>query len=105
MATYAIIQLAGKQFQVAEGDQLIVDRLETAEGETITVTDVLLVGDDKTQTVGTPLVAKASVTLKVTTHQKGKKLRVGKFKAKSRYRKVQGHRQHQTMVDVVKISA
>ena len=105
MAKYAVIQLAGKQYQVAEGEQLTVDRQTGDVGNTITVTDVLLVGDDQTHTVGTPLVEKASVTLKIAGHGRGDKIRVGKYKAKSRYRKVQGHRQEQTTVDVVKISA
>jgi len=105
MATkYAIIKLAGKQFKVSEKDVFVVDRLSQEEGDEINVTDVLLVGDEKAQTVGTPLVDKASVTLKVVENGRSKKIMIGKFRAKSRYRRLKGHRQHQTTLEVVKIN-
>jgi len=104
MNKYAVIQLQGKQFKVSEGDKFIVDRLETQEGKKFKVTDVLLVGDGKDHQIGTPTVKGATVEMKALTHQKGKKIRVVKFKAKSRYRKVKGHRQYETVVEVLKIS-
>jgi large subunit ribosomal protein L21 len=102
---YAIIQLAGKQFKVAEGETLTVDRLETSVQEDLKISDVLLVAKDNEIMIGEPLVKGAAVTLKVVDHGKGEKIRVAKFKSKSRYRKVQGHRQYQTTLEVVKISA
>ncbi len=101
--SYAVIQLTGKQYKVSEGEKLTVGRLEAKEGETITVTDVLLTTTGDDTIVGTPLVAGASVTLKVLIHDRAAKIRVAKFKAKSRYRKVQGHKQLQTQVEVVSI--
>lgn len=104
MSTYAIIQLAGKQYKVAEGDQLVVDRLENEADAAFETSDVLLVTKDDKTSIGEPLVKGASVSLKVVDHHKGDKIRVAKYKSKSRYRKVYGHRQHQTTVEVVKIA-
>jgi large subunit ribosomal protein L21 len=103
--TYAIIQLTGKQYKVSEGETLIVGTLEAKEGETVTITDVLLTSNGTKATVGTPLVKGAEVTLKVVEHNRAPKIRVAKYKAKSRYRKVYGHKQPQTVVEVVKIKA
>lgn len=105
MQTYAIIQLAGKQFKVAEGDTLVTDRLEHELDSEFKVSDVvLLVANDKAQ-IGTPLLEGASVTLKVVEHNRGDKIRVAKYKSKSRYRRLRGHRQHLTTLKVEKITA
>ena len=104
MSKYAIIQLAGRQFKVAPGDIFTVDRLQQAEGKNFTVKEVLMISDDKTTQVGTPIIKNASVALKVESHGRSKKIRVGKFRAKSRYRRVYGHRQPQSTVKVVKIT-
>ncbi len=101
---YAIIQLAGKQLRVAEGEQITVTRLENKEGEELKISDVLLTVDGETVKIGAPLVDKALVTLKVVTHDKGEKIRVAKFRAKSRYRRVKGFRASETTLEVVKIA-
>ncbi len=103
--SYAIIQLQGKQYKVAPEEKLIIDHIEMNEGETLTVSDVLLVADDASVKVGTPTVAGASVTLTIDRQFKGEKIRVFKYKSKSRYRKSYGHRQHQTEVTVTAIKA
>lgn len=100
---YAIIQLLGKQVRVTKGETLVVDRLPQAEGETFEVKEVLMVADGDDVQIGQPLVEKASVTLKVLAHGKGDKIRVAVYKAKSKYRKANGHRQHQSTVEVVKL--
>ncbi|MFZ1720947.1 MAG: 50S ribosomal protein L21 [Microgenomates group bacterium] len=102
---YAIIQLSGKQFKVAPGDTLTVDRLDVTPDENLVVEDVLLVGVGEKSTIGTPLVKNAKVTLKIKDHSRSKKILVSKFKSKSRYRKAYGHRQHQTVLEVLSISA
>ena len=102
---YAIIQLAGKQFKVEPDQELVVDKLPEESGKTLKVTDVLLVADGEKVKVGTPLVKGASVTFSVEQHQKAKKIRVLKYKSKSRYRRTYGHRQHQTALKVTNISA
>lgn len=98
--SYAIIQLQGKQHRVAVGDQLVVDRLENAVDSTLTVSDVLLTNIDNNVTVGTPLVKDAQVELKIVKPVRGEKIRVFKYKSKSRYRKTRGHRQAQTLLTV-----
>lgn len=100
---YAIIKLAGKQFRVVQGDEFITDRLEAGEGKTVTTDQVLLVNDGKKTVIGQPLVEKAQVKYKITENFRSKKLRVAKYKAKSRYRRVKGHRQHQSKVEIVSI--
>lgn len=100
---YAVIALQGKQYKVSEGDKLTVDLLDREVGKTFDVSDVLLLNDEGKITVGTPLVEKAKVTLKVLENGKDAKLLVGKYKSKSKYRKVIGHRQRITNLEVVKI--
>lgn len=104
MTSYAIIQIAGKQYKVSEGDTLQVNRLDVAADQDLVVEDVLLMASDKGTVIGTPLVEKAKVTLKVVDHYQGEKVRVAKYKSKSRYRRVNGHRQPLTTVTVTKIA-
>ena len=90
---HAVILLGSKQFLVKVGDKVVSEKLELKEGENLSVKDVLLTHDgDKTQ-VGSPFVEGASVDLTLEGTSKGEKIRVAKFKAKSRYRRVMGHRQ------------
>jgi large subunit ribosomal protein L21 len=103
MTKYAVIQLAGKQHKVSVGDQITVNRLEVEPDAKISITDVLLIGGDEAK-VGTPFVTGAVVTLKAVTHDRGEKIRVATYKAKSRYRKVRGHRQSLTTVEVLSIT-
>ena len=103
---YAIIQLVGKQFKVSVGDEITTDKIEIEPENSMTVSDVLFIGDDEkvdSLKIGTPTVAKASVTLKAVDQHRGKKIRVLKYKSKSRYRKVQGHKQHLTTLEVTGI--
>lgn len=102
--TYAIIQLQGKQYRVSEGDTFDVDRL-AGEEKKITVSDVLLVNKDGKISLGQPLVKTATVTLDVIEELRGEKIRVFKYKSKSRYRKSRGHRQDLTRVSVSSIKA
>lgn len=102
--TYAIIQLQGKQHRVSEGDVLDVDRL-AGDDKKITITDVLLVNNNGKIQLGQPLVKGASVTLDVVEQLKGEKIRVFKYKSKSRYRRTRGHRQALTRVSVSAIKA
>lgn len=105
---FAVIQLAGKQYLVKEKDDLVVDRLtEKEEGTNLKIKEVLLVGnEDGTDVkVGTPFVKKALVEVKVVTHGKGEKIRVFKMKSKKRYARTYGHRQPQTTLKVLKITA
>ena len=94
MPTYAIIETGGKQYRVAAGDVIDVDKLKTAiTGDTIQLDKVLLLSQEGNVSVGTPLVAGAHVVAKVETEAKGEKLIIFKYKPKVRYRKKTGHRQ------------
>ncbi|MDD4084880.1 MAG: 50S ribosomal protein L21 [Acholeplasmataceae bacterium] len=100
---YAIIQTGGKQYRVSEGDVLSIEKLTAAEGEEVVFDQVLTVVSDNDVKVGKPVVEGAKVTAKVVEHGKGKKILVFKYKAKSNYRKRQGHRQPYTKVEISKI--
>lgn len=91
--TYAVIQLGGKQFLVKEGDKVVAEKIDIKEGESLEVKDVLLTYDGSKTQVGEPFVAGAAVELVSQGIAKGEKIRVAKFKAKSRFRRVTGHRQ------------
>ena len=102
---YAIIKTGGKQYRVAEGDVICIEKLDAEEGANVTFDDVLTVVDCDAVKVARPLVEGAKVTGKVQTQGKGKKIRVFKYKAKSNYRRRQGHRQPFTKVVIEKIEA
>ena len=95
---YAIIVAGGKQYKVAEGDTIYIEKLEAADGETVSFDNVLAVEKDGAMTVGAPYVEGAKVSGKVVKTGKGKKIMVFKFKAKKNYRRRQGHRQPYTKV-------
>jgi large subunit ribosomal protein L21 len=90
---YAVIRTGGKQYKVQEGDTISVERVATPVNEVITFSDVLLYGLDDSVEFGAPILTGVSVTGKVVENKRGKKIRVAKFKAKARYRRVMGHRQ------------
>ncbi|NCD09330.1 MAG: 50S ribosomal protein L21 [Negativicutes bacterium] len=100
---YAIIQTGGKQYRVSEGDVLSIEKLSAAEGEEVVFDQVLTVVADGDVKIGKPVLEGAKVTAKVVEHGKGKKILVFKYKAKSNYRKRQGHRQPYTKVEISKI--
>ena len=102
---YAIIETGGKQYRVSEGDVLVIEKLDAGEGEAVEFNRVLTVVNDGQVTIGKPVVDGAKVTGKVMAHGKAKKILVFKYKAKSNYRKRQGHRQPFTKVVIEKIEA
>ena len=95
----AIFVTGGKQYYVAEGDVIYVEKLNAEAGSTIDFTEVLAVGDK----TGTPYVKGAKVTCEVEKHGKNKKIVVFKYRPKKKYRKTQGHRQPYTKLVVKKI--
>ncbi|MFN2466546.1 MAG: 50S ribosomal protein L21 [Gaiellaceae bacterium] len=98
--TYAVISLGGKQYRVQEGERLLVDRLEHAEGKTFKP-DILLLGGDGNADL-TP--KGATVTARVVSHQFGEKIRIGKYKAKSGYRKHTGFRSRLSQIEIESIA-
>lgn len=102
---YAIIQTGGKQYRVAEGDVITIEKLEAAAEETVTFDEVLTVVNDGDVKIGVPLVEGAKVTGTVLAQGKAKKILVFKYKSKSNYRRRQGHRQPFTKVRIESIQA
>jgi large subunit ribosomal protein L21 len=102
---YAVIQTGGKQYKVSEGDIIEVERLAADSGQKLNLTDILLYTDNGTATIGAPLVQGISVAALVLEHTKGDKIRVAKFKAKARYRRVTGHRQSLTKLKIESIGS
>ncbi len=102
---YAIIRTGGKQYQVAAGDTLRVEKLQGEVGETIEINDVLLVADGDAVKVGQPLVDGAKVVAKIAEHGKAKKVLVFKKKKRKGYQKKNGHRQQFTALTIEEIAA
>jgi ribosomal protein L21 len=102
---YAIVEIRGKQYKVQEGDIVFVDRMdEVEEGKEITFDKVLFLSDGKKVTVGTDTVKGAKVKATVIGHGKSKKILVFKYKAKKNERKMRGHRQPYTKIQIEKIT-
>ena len=102
---YAIIATGGKQYKVAEGDVIRVEKLGVDAGESVTFDQVLVVSNDEDLKIGTPVVDGASVTATVVKEGKAKKVIVYKYKPKTGYHKKNGHRQLFTEVKIEKINA
>ena len=98
----AIIETGGKQYRIKEKDVLMVEKLEAEEGSVITFDKVIAILKDGDIQTGSSL-ENAKVTAKVLTHGKGKKIMVFKYKAKSNYRRRQGHRQPFTRIMIESI--
>ena len=102
---HAIIVTGGKQYKVAEGETLFIEKLPNEAGDQVVFGEVLAILDGDSATIGTPTVSGASVEAKVVKNGKGKKIRIFKYNPKKGYRKRQGHRQPYTKVEIKKISA
>jgi len=98
---FAVIKTGGKQYRVASGDVIKVEKLEGEAGATIALDQVLMVGD----TIGTPLVAGATVSAEVIAQDRGPKVIVFKKKRRQNYRRKNGHRQDLTVLRITEISA
>jgi large subunit ribosomal protein L21 len=97
---FAIVRTGGKQYKVAPGDIFEVELLKAETASKIVLDEVLLVGDENEWTVGTPTVEGAGVECTVVNAIRGPKIKVFKYKAKKRYRRLQGHRQELTVLRV-----
>ena len=100
----AIIVTGGKQYKVAEGDVVYIEKLPVEAGETVKFDQVLAILDGEKATFGAPVVEGASVEATIVKNVKGKKVRIFKYNPKKGYRKRQGHRQPYTKVEITKIS-
>ena len=100
---FAVIATSGTQHQVEEGKEILVDRIENKTGDKLTFDPMLFVDGD-TVKVGAPTVTGCLVTAEVISHERGKKIRVAKYTAKSRSRKVKGHRSDYTRLKITSIT-
>lgn len=101
---YAIIRTGGKQYRVAEGETIRVEKLPGDVGSQVEIDDVLMVGGDSPR-VGAPTVAGAKVTATITAQDRAKKVIVFKMRRRKNYRRKQGHRQAYTELRINSVSA
>ena len=101
---YAVIRTGGKQHRISPGQRLRVERLPGEVGDRITFDDVLMVNGGGEVSVGSPVLDGASVTAEVVGQTRARKINVFKYKAKTRYRRLRGHRQLQTDLRIAEIS-
>jgi large subunit ribosomal protein L21 len=102
---FAVIRTGGKQYRVSQDDQITVERLAAEAGETLTLTDVLMVGDDAGVKIGRPVLEGASVSVEVVSQARGPKLIIFKKRRRQNSRRKNGHRQDLTILKVTGIHA
>lgn len=102
---YAVIQTGGKQYRVAPGDTLTVEKLPGNVGDAVEFGEVLMLSRDGSLAVGTPRVEGARVTGKIVQHGRGEKLVVYKFRRRKNYRLRNGHRQNYTSIQISDVLA
>jgi len=100
---YAVVETGGKQYRVAIGDVLRVEKLDADAGASVNFDKVLMVADGGNVRVGAPLVSGAAVTATVKGHGRADTIRVFKFRRRKHFRKTQGHRQHYTEIEITGI--
>ncbi len=101
---YAVIRTGGKQYRVAAGDKLKVEKLPADVGAEVTLEQVLALGEGESVKVGAPLVPGAAVKATVLNHGRGEKLTIFKLRRRKHYKKSQGHRQPYTEIEITGIS-
>jgi large subunit ribosomal protein L21 len=101
---YAVVKTGGKQYRVSAGTKIKVEQLPADVGSEVTLDQVLMVAQDGSVKLGTPLVAGAAVTAKVVSQGRGDKVRIFKMRRRKHYRKTQGHRQNFTELEITGIA-
>lgn len=101
---YAVIESGGKQYRVAPGDIIRVEKLKAAEGDSIDLGHVLMIADDSGLRVGNPTLAATSVTAKVRAHGRGDKVHIFKMRRRKNYRRNAGHRQDYTELEITAVA-
>lgn len=102
---FAVIKAQGKQYKVAQGDTLTVDRLPGDQGAKVALGEVLMLVDGGKTTVGNPLVSGAKVTAEIVAHERGDKIKVFKKRRRKNFHRTRGHRQDLTTVKITAITA
>lgn len=101
---FAIIKTGGKQYRVAEGDVVRVEKLTAQAGSTVDFNDVILINDGKKDHIGEPTVAGATVTATVVEQMRDRKVIIFKKTRRHNYRRKNGHRQHLTVLKITKVA-
>jgi large subunit ribosomal protein L21 len=101
---FAVIKTGGKQYRVAAGDKLRVEKLPAEVGSEVVLGEVLMVGEGAAVRIGAPLVAGAAVKATVVGHGKGDKVTIFKLRRRKHYKKSQGHRQQYTELHITGIT-
>lgn len=101
---FAVIRTGGKQYRVEKNSKLKIEKIDTKEGASVDL-DVLMVSDGKTAKIGEPALAGAKVTAKVVEHVRNDKIVIFKKKRRQNYRRKNGHRQEQTVIEITDIKA
>ena len=101
---YAVVKTGGKQYKVAEGQYLKVEKLEGGEGDTIEIDQVLMIADGDKLKIGTPMLEGSKVTCKILSHGRHKKVHIMKFRRRKHHQKCTGHRQYYTEIEVTGIA-
>lgn len=101
---YAVVKTGGKQYRVAKDDTILVEKLDAEEGQKVTLSDVMLLGEGDNVTVGTPVVANASVEAQVVSQTRGPKIIIFRRKRRKNHRRTQGHRQDLTLLKITDIN-
>jgi len=101
---YAVIESGGKQYRVAPGDVIRVERLAVAAGESVDLDRILLIADNDGPRLGTPTLSGVSVTAKVRAHGRGDKVRIFKMRRRKGYRRQAGHRQSYTELEITQVA-
>lgn len=101
---YAVIKTGGKQYRVAQGDVLRVEKLPVEAGSTVEIDQVLMVANGDDIKIGAPLVSGGKVTATVNGHGRGDKIKIIKFRRRKHHRKQMGHRQDYTELQITGIT-
>jgi len=102
---YAVIKTGGKQYRVAKGDVIFVEKLTSEVGDSIDFDNVLMVGDGNDVKVGAPYIAGSKVTATIAEQTRGKKIEIMKFRRRKHHQKRTGHRQYLTKIEITDICA
>ena len=101
---FAVIKAQGKQYKVAQGDQLVIDRLAGEKGAKVALGEVLMLIDGGKSTIGTPVLSGAKVEAEILDHSRAEKIKVFKKRRRKNYHRTRGHRQDQTTVKITAIT-
>lgn len=101
---YAVIKTGGKQYRVAQGEYLKVEKLEGNEGDAIELDQVLMIADGDKLKIGSPTIDGGKVTATIKSHGRGKKVEIMKFRRRKHHQKRTGHRQSYTEIEITAIN-